>query len=63
MDRLGSWNYGMHRQMGKLSGINILYGDGRFDFRVNKDTEEELWYPNPNNDADNFRALLYTLSD
>ncbi len=62
MDRLGSWNYGMHRQMGKSSGINILYGDGRVEFRVNKDTEEELWYPNPYNNADNFRALLYTLS-
>ncbi|MDT8304077.1 MAG: type II secretion system protein [Sedimentisphaerales bacterium] len=63
MDRLGSWRSGMHRQMGKSSGINILYGDGRVDFRVNKDTEEALWYPNPYNDADNFRALLFTLSD
>ena len=63
MDRLGSWRSGMHRHMGKLSGINILYGDGRVEFRVNKDTEEALWYPNPYNNADNFRALLFTLSD
>jgi prepilin-type N-terminal cleavage/methylation domain-containing protein len=62
LDRIGSWKYGMHRQMGKSSGINILYGDGRVDFRVNKDTEKELWSPNPINNADNFRALLYTLS-
>lgn len=62
MDQLGSWKRGMHRQMGKSSGINILYGDERVDFRVNKDTEEELWSPNPYNNADNFRALLYTLS-
>lgn len=63
MDRISSWNFGMHRQMGKSSGINILYGDGRVQFRANKDTEEALWNPNPNNNADNFRALLYTLSD
>lgn len=62
MDTIHSWNYGMHRQMGKSSGMNILYGDGRVQFRVNKDTEEALWSPNPNNNADNFRALLYILS-
>lgn len=62
MDTLSSWTYGMHRQMGKSSGMNILYGDGRVEFRVNKDTEEALWSPNPMNNADNFRALLYTLS-
>jgi len=62
MDQISSWNYGMHRQMGKSSGMNILYGDGSVKFRANKDTEETLWSPNPNNDADNFRALLYTLS-
>jgi len=63
MDRLGSWNSGMHRQMGKSSGMNILYGDGSVKFRVNRDIEEALWSPNPMNNADNFRALLYTLSD
>jgi len=62
MDQIGSWRRGMHRQMGKSSGINILYGDGRVQFRVNKDTEETLWSPNPYNNADNFRALLYVLS-
>jgi prepilin-type processing-associated H-X9-DG protein len=49
--------------MGKSSGMNILYGDGSVKFRVNRDIEEELWSPNPMNNADNFRALLYTLSD
>ena len=63
MDNLGSWRYGMHRQMGRSSGINILYGDTSVRFRVNRDTEEALWYPNPMNNADNFRSLLYTLSD
>lgn len=63
MDNLGSWRYGMHRQMGKSSGINILYGDTSVRFRVNRDTEEALWHPNRMNKSDNFRALLYTLSD
>ncbi len=54
---------GMHRQMGKSSGMNILRGDGSVKFRVNRDIEETLWSPNPMNNADNFRALLYTLSD
>jgi len=62
MDHLTRPIHANHRQMGKSSGVNILYGDGRVRFRVNKDGEEALWNPHPYNNTDDFRALLYTLS-
>lgn len=63
MDHLLPPNYANHRQMGKSSGVNILYGDGRVRFRVIKDAEEAFWSSTtPYNDTDDFRALLYALS-
>ena len=44
---------------GRVSGMNILYGDGSVRFRPTQEDEKQLWEANRDNHVGIFRALLY----
>jgi len=61
--------FGSHRTVRKVSGMNILYGDGSVRFRMSTDKEKDLWQDSPGIrkglflDHSTFRALLYLFSE